>query len=679
MRLEGLIGERLGRYQIEALIGRGGMAAVYRAFDPALQRRVALKVLYPQFLADAELVERFRREAITSASLDHPNIAPIYDVGEVDGLVYLAMKLLPGPSLAALLLQDGPMAPARVVTLAEELAAALDEAHSHGIIHRDIKPGNVIFDARGHAVLTDFGIAKSLEASSLTESSIIVGTPDYIAPEQIDSRLAPDGKIDGRADIYSLGALLYRALTGKRPHEGSQQSVLLAHLQDPAPRPSTILPTLPTAVDDVLERAMAKRPTERYTSASELTHELRDALNDATSIGTVYPPTSLRQNIATRRTAEASLNLPPESEIQRPHIWRWIALGLLAIVGIGGAAIFQIWHDGSGLGQTANAEDKPSAIATRIAGTPSATSETATETIPILGPSSPTPTLTLVPTTEQRPTIIEQQPSAPTEVRPQVPAATRRPLASPTPKTKATPTPRVATATPRSATATATMPSTTDVAVTTTSAPETTPTVPLVTETAEPPTITPVQPTMTETAAPIDTPEPTIAAIKPTACAMPPTGGFAALWNANPRIRSQLGCPTQTELAMPAAEQVFENGLMYWWSGTQQIFVLGKRQQWQRYPNTYQDNEELEPLTPPTGFYAPLRGFGKVWQQNVAVQQTLGWALKPEAALQGATSGVYLRFEGGSMLYAWAVNGHARRIYVLYGDGTYSIFADPST
>src|ERR687893_382584 len=131
MRLEGLIGERLGRYKIEALIGRGGMAAVYRAFDPALQRHVALKVLYPHLLADAELVERFRREAVTAARLDHPNIAPIFDVGEADGLVYLAMKLLPGPSLAELLQREGHLPLSRTIPLTLEIAAALEEAHEH--------------------------------------------------------------------------------------------------------------------------------------------------------------------------------------------------------------------------------------------------------------------------------------------------------------------------------------------------------------------------------------------------------------------------------------------------------------------------------------------------------------------------------------------------------------------
>ncbi len=204
MRLNDLINKELGRYRVEALIGRGGMAAVYRAFDTRLQRHVALKVLYPQYLADDDIVERFRREAITAAQLDHPHIAPIYDVGDAEGLFFLTMKLLPGPSLAELLQREQRLPADRVVRLASELADALDADHQRGIIHRDIKPGNVLFDERDKALLTDFGIAKSLDAPALTESSVIVGTPDYIAPEQIDPRLAPYGKLDHRADLYSL-------------------------------------------------------------------------------------------------------------------------------------------------------------------------------------------------------------------------------------------------------------------------------------------------------------------------------------------------------------------------------------------------------------------------------------------------------------------------------------------
>ncbi len=332
MRLEGLIGQYLGRYKIEALIGRGGMAAVYRAFDPALQRNVALKVLYPQYLADPSLVERFRREAITAASLDHPYIAPIYDVGEVDGLVYLAMKLLPGPSLAELLQREGRMPISRVAILISEVASALEEAHAHGIVHRDIKPGNVLFDARGRAMLTDFGIAKSLESSSLTESSVIVGTPDYIAPEQIDPHLAPSGHIDGRADIYALGAMVYRAITGRRPFDGSAQTVLLAHLQQEPPPPSSIVPELPPAIDAVVGRALAKHPDDRYTSAGEFARDFAAATGETTEVGIIVPPIAQRNDINTRTTTQVMSAPVRDTRSVRQRSRLYTALGVLAAV-----------------------------------------------------------------------------------------------------------------------------------------------------------------------------------------------------------------------------------------------------------------------------------------------------------------------------------------------------------
>ncbi len=325
MRLNDLINKELGRYRVEALIGRGGMAAVYRAFDTRLQRHVALKVLYPQYLADDDIVERFRREAITAAQLDHPHIAPIYDVGDAEGLFFLTMKLLPGPSLAELLQREQRLPADRVVRLASELADALDAAHQRGIIHRDIKPGNVLFDERDKALLTDFGIAKSLDAPALTESSVIVGTPDYIAPEQIDPRLAPYGKLDHRADLYSLGALLYRTLTGHRPFDGPSQVVLLAHLQMAPPPPSTYLPDLPPAVDAVFAQAMAKRPTDRYSTATALAQALAASfgeqhmagVDDRTEVGVVFPAAALRRDPHTQPTTQVA---PAPAEVAAAEV-----------------------------------------------------------------------------------------------------------------------------------------------------------------------------------------------------------------------------------------------------------------------------------------------------------------------------------------------------------------------
>ncbi|MFO7170440.1 MAG: serine/threonine-protein kinase, partial [Chloroflexota bacterium] len=284
MRLEELNGRMLGRYRVLELIGRGGMAAVYRAHDTALKRDVALKILYPQYSGDEGIVERFQREAVVAARLDHPNIVPIYDVGEADGLTYIAMRLLGTRSLADLLRERGTLRAEELAPIVDQIAAALDYAHARGVVHRDIKPANILLEGSSpgaaalvpdlRAVLTDFGIARSLDTSGMTGTGMLIGTPDYMAPEQIRG----NRQIDGRADIYALGVLIYRALTGRRPFEGSTQEVLIGHLEGAPMLPSRIDPSLPPEVDLVIRRAMARRPEDRYQTAGELARALRHAL-----------------------------------------------------------------------------------------------------------------------------------------------------------------------------------------------------------------------------------------------------------------------------------------------------------------------------------------------------------------------------------------------------------------
>jgi len=280
MRIDDPQGHRFGRYEAVELLGRGGMAAVYRARDTVLRRDIALKVLYPQYADDPILIDRFRREAVLAAGLEHPNIVPIYDVGDAEGTVYIAMLLLSGRSLADELRLRGLLTLDEVVPIIEQIASALDYAHSRHIVHRDIKAGNILLEEDPlnlhhvpRAMLTDFGIAKSLDATGLTGTGVLIGTPDYMAPEQIRSGQT----VDYRADIYALGVLIYRCLTGQLPFTGTTEQVLLGHLYDDFIDPSVLVPELPRAIDAVVHKAMARDAHQRYASAGELARALRQA------------------------------------------------------------------------------------------------------------------------------------------------------------------------------------------------------------------------------------------------------------------------------------------------------------------------------------------------------------------------------------------------------------------
>jgi serine/threonine-protein kinase len=657
MRLNDLLNQQLGPYRVEALIGRGGMAVVYRAFDTRLQRFVALKMLYPQYLADTDIVERFRREAITAAQLDHPHIAPIYDVGEADGLVYLAMKLLPGPSLADLLQREPRLPVERVVLLVQQIASALDEAHQHGIVHRDIKPGNVLFDSRGNAILTDFGIAKSLDAPSLTESSVIVGTPDYIAPEQINPRLAPNGKIDHRADLYSLGALIYRILTGRRPFDGASQMVLLAHLQEQPTPPSEIMPELTSSVDAVLAKAMAKRPEERYNSASELAQALSESLNEQTEVGVVFPAAAIRREPHTRQTTQAlktpvlsapvAANKPGPPPVETPAepqpaqyrrrgklLPMVIALGLVVLLGIGGAmARFSVREaSGSTTALLTTTETTLAASVTETAtATQTATASPTPQATPTTEPTAtattePTATTTGVPTTTATVQVVAVNPPATTAPRPRQPQAA--PTKAPTPQPKPTSQPK---------------------------------------PTAQPkPAPQPTQP---------PAPQPTQAPALPR-CQDALAGGFGNLWRTNAEIRNAIGCPIEAEQAGYSVEQLFQGGQMYYREEEHQFWVFdgGVSGTWRRRLDVYlSDPEPTDPA--PDGLITPASGFGRLWQKDPAIRQALGWATTPEVGF----TGVFQRFDHGIMLYSAAINGHGKRIYVLYNNGTFDAFKDSYT
>ncbi len=269
------IGSELLDYRVEAVLGRGGMSVVYLAHDPRLKRKVALKLLTPGLAGDKGFRERFLHESELAASIDHPSIVPIYAAGEVGGQLYIAMRYVEGTDLKALIRKDGALTPARTFALLVQLADALDAAHARGLVHRDVKPSNALLDSAGHLYLADFGLMQSAsDRNESTATGQFVGTVDYVAPEQIEGE-----EVDGRADLYSLGCLLYECLTGEVPYaRDSELAVLWAHLHERPPRPSERNPELSGAIDTVLAKAMAKSPDERHATCAELVEETREAL-----------------------------------------------------------------------------------------------------------------------------------------------------------------------------------------------------------------------------------------------------------------------------------------------------------------------------------------------------------------------------------------------------------------
>src|SRR4051812_27872759 len=262
-------GSTFAGHRIEDVAGRGGMGVVYRATQLALDRTVALKVIASGLLEDQAVRNRFVRESKVAASIDHPNVIPIYYAGDENGIAYIAMRYVPGDDIRSLVRREGPLKPERAARIVTQLAGALDEAHAAGLVHRDIKPANVLLTAEDHVYLTDFGLTKhALSVAGSTKPGHWVGTLDYVAPEQIRGE-----RIDARADVYALGCVLFFALTGVVPfRRDSDEARLWAHLSEPPPKPTELIPEVPDAFNPVIERALAKDPAERYPSAGDLGH-----------------------------------------------------------------------------------------------------------------------------------------------------------------------------------------------------------------------------------------------------------------------------------------------------------------------------------------------------------------------------------------------------------------------
>jgi serine/threonine-protein kinase len=276
----GMAGRQIAGYRVESEIGRGGMAVVYRAKDLRLGRTVALKVLAPELARNDIFRKRFVHESEVAAAIDHPHIVPIFEAGETDGILYIAMRYVRGRDLRALIDREGPLPLDAAGRIAVQVASALDAAHSHDLVHRDVKPGNILVaegtdaDHPEHVYLTDFGLTKkSLSLTGFTTVGQFVGTLDYVAPEQISGR-----PVDGRCDVYSLGCVVFELLTAAPPFRREDDLALLwAHLYAEPPQVTPLRPELPAAVDEVMARALAKSPEERHDTCLQFVAALRTA------------------------------------------------------------------------------------------------------------------------------------------------------------------------------------------------------------------------------------------------------------------------------------------------------------------------------------------------------------------------------------------------------------------
>jgi len=346
--VEDLTGKQFGKYRILGPLGEGGMATVFRAYQESIDRHVAVKVLPRQLAGDPQFLGRFQQEALVVAKLQHPHILPVFDFGESEGYAYLVMPLAESGTLKGLL-RGQPLPLEQIRKLASHLGDALDYAHSHGLVHRDIKPGNVLLDGRGNCLLSDFGIAKIVESTSqFTATGGAIGTPAYMSPEQ--GRGDP---VDARSDIYAVGVLLYEMATGRVPFEAEKPvAVIFKHIEEPLPPPRGLNPNLPQAVEDVIVKALAKEPQDRYATAGELVRALQAAIPTGESELAERregpaPPLSPPQSVQARRAPSLGLATDRLARAVKKRfaggkglMWAWLIVSLaLTSVTVGLSAV----------------------------------------------------------------------------------------------------------------------------------------------------------------------------------------------------------------------------------------------------------------------------------------------------------------------------------------------------
>jgi serine/threonine protein kinase len=305
------LGSVFAGHRLDSVAGRGGMGVVYKATHLALDRIVALKLIAPEISGDESFRERFKQESMTAAALDHSNIVPIYDAGEESGQLYVTMRHVPGTDLRQLIEDHGALPPAEAASIIAQIADALDAAHERGLVHRDVKPGNILIEDRGgkrHAYLTDFGLTKHAASDSgMTKTGMFVGTLDYIAPEQLQGQT-----VDARTDVYSLACVLYQAVSGEVPFpRDSEPSKMWAHMGEDPPKVRRIRADVPDAFEEVIERGMAKKPEDRYPSTGDLGRAALAAAEDRQT-------TQVERSVATGDAAPEQAMPPPVVAMPAP-------------------------------------------------------------------------------------------------------------------------------------------------------------------------------------------------------------------------------------------------------------------------------------------------------------------------------------------------------------------------
>ena len=315
-----MVGEKIaGRYEVEELVGHGGMSSVYRAHDSLLERHVALKILHEQYSGDKDFVERFKREARTVAQLQHPNIVTVIDRGEEDGRQYIVFEYVDGENLKELVVRKGRLDIREALEIALEVARGLAFAHENGLIHRDVKPQNVLLNGDGRAKVTDFGIARTLDVDGMTQTGTVLGTSNYIAPEQASGQ-----RVDAHSDVYSLGAVLYELLAGEVPFPGeSFIAVAMKHLHEPPPSILDVRGDVPLRVAAAVDRALEKDPEQRFPTMDAFAGELQAALAE----------------LDRGEDGDATMVIPSARRVPAHHprksVSRWpLAIGVLALLAI---------------------------------------------------------------------------------------------------------------------------------------------------------------------------------------------------------------------------------------------------------------------------------------------------------------------------------------------------------